>query len=143
MSPQLTSLSQRPSGSLRLLFAAQTNAAKEIGREATTTFNMHGPALDLRLGLLSFLPVYYSPSHVTSLELPCLPTNQQPYHQPKKPQHATEDLNHQHLHEQCAICRVRERCTRPVDAHAHTADQVAHADREAAPEKCVAGIVVG
>lgn len=83
------------------------------------------------------------PPTQSSLEFLRLRTNQQPYNQPKKPQHTTEDLNHQHLHKQRAVCRVRERSTGSIDAHAHAADQVAHADRDAGPEERVAGIVVG
>jgi hypothetical protein len=72
---------------LRMLFAAQTKAAKEIGREVTTTFSTHGPALDLRLGPFPF----FSPCVLSSLprnphwNSSALPLTNNPIISPKSP----------------------------------------------------------
>jgi hypothetical protein len=84
---------------------------------------------------LSFLTSFSGPA---SLDLIRLPTDQQPNNQPKQPQHTTEDLNHQHLHKQRRVCRIRQRRTTSVDAHTDTADQITHPDRDACPEQRIA-----
>lgn len=80
---------------------------------------------------------------VQSLKLYRFSADQQPDDQPKQAQHTAEDLDNQNLDEEARIGGIRQCGAGAVDADTDAADEVAHADGDAAPEEGVAGVEVG
>lgn len=97
---------------------------------------------------------------MNSFEVFCVALHEQSNNQTKKPKNSSKDLNGENLDKakfckplepmaarkhdlQRGICSISKRCATAVDAYTDTANQVAHADRNASPEQRVSGELVG